>query len=273
MEDNINQIKPKHKKTKITLYVVLRLFVIIAMIAQAIRGNYANVFSCVLALILFLIPSIIDKKLNIELPNVLEGIILLFIFSALVLGEIQNFYGIFKYWDTILHTLNGFIMGGVGFALIDILNKSDKFHITLAPIFVALVAFCFSMTIGILWEFYEYASDTLLRTDMQKDTIITDISSVTLNIEGENVPIKLDNITNVGIYNDIDGVEEQYVVKGGYLDIGLVDTMEDLIVNCIGAIGFCIIGYEYISTRGKKNFAQNFIPKLKQTFKNTKKVK
>lgn len=273
MKTNINEIKPKYKKTKITLYFVLRLFVILAMIAQAFHGNYANVFSCVLALVLFLIPSIIDKRLNIELPNVLETIILLFIFSALVLGEIQNFYGTFKHWDAILHTINGFIMGGVGFALIDILNKSNKFHITLTPIFVALVAFCFSMTIGVLWEFYEYASDTIIRTDMQKDTIITDISSVTLNIEGENVPIKLDDITSVGIYNNIEGVEEQYIVKGGYLDIGLVDTMEDLIVNCIGAIGFCIIGYEYIKTRGENKFVENFIPKLKGTFKNTKKDK
>lgn len=267
MKSDINEIKPKHKKTRITLYIILRLFVILVIIVQAYNRDYANVFSCVLALILFMIPSIIDRKLNIELPNVLETIILLFIFSALVLGEIQNFYETFEHWDTILHTMNGFIMGGIGFALIDILNKSNKFHITLTPIFVALVAFCFSMTIGVLWEFYEYASDSILRTDMQKDTIITDISSVALNIEGKNIPVKLDNITSVGVYNDIEGVEEQYVIKGGYLDIGLIDTMEDLIVNCIGAIGFCIIGYEYIKTRGQNKFVENFIPKLKETFK------
>ncbi len=265
-----NEEFEKYSKSKVIIYILLRLFVVLVIIAQVLNKNYANVFSCVLALILFTIPSIIDKKFNIELPNLLETIILLFIFSALVLGEIQNFYQTFKYWDTILHTLNGFIMGGIGFSLINILNKSNKFHITLAPIFVALVAFCFSMTIGVLWEFFEYGVDTILKKDMQKDIIVTNISSVALNIEGKNVPIKLDNIKKVGIYNEINGVEEEYIVEGGYLDIGLTDTMEDLIVNCIGAIGFCIIGYEYISTSGKKRFAENFIPKLKETFKNTK---
>lgn len=100
-------------------------------------------FLGILTLILFTIPSIIDRKLNIKLPNALETVILLFIFSAEILGEIQNFYGIFKFWDTMLHTINGFLCAAIGFSLIDILNRSPKFHLKMSPIFVALVAFCF----------------------------------------------------------------------------------------------------------------------------------
>ena len=104
---------------------------------------------------LFLVSFFIDKKLNINLPTLLEIIILPFIFAAEILGEIQNFYGIIPYWDMILHTINGFLCGAIGFSLVDILNENKKLRFKLSPIYVALVAFCFSMTIGVMWEFFE----------------------------------------------------------------------------------------------------------------------
>ena len=150
------KVRKQHKVRDLSVYIVLRTLVIITLILQGIHRNWNDVFLCILTLFLLMIPSIIDKKFNIKLPTVLESIILLFIFAAEILGEIQNFYGIFKQWDTMLHTINGFIMAAIGFSLIDILNQSEKFSIKLAPVFVALVAFCFSMTIGVLWEFFEY---------------------------------------------------------------------------------------------------------------------
>ena len=137
------KVKKQHKVRDLSVYIVLRTLVIITMILQGIHRNWNDVFLCILTLFLLMIPSIIDKKLNIKLPTVLESIILLFIFAAEILGEIQNFYGIFKQWDTMLHTINGFIMAAIGFSLIDILNQSEKFSIKLAPVFVELVAFCF----------------------------------------------------------------------------------------------------------------------------------
>ena len=116
----------KNKKITATVYLVLRVLVIIAMILQFLKGNYKNVFMCLITLILFAIPIIIDQKLNIKLPNTLEIIIFLFIFSAEILGEIQNFYGVFKHWDTILHTLNGFLCAAIGFSMIDILNRKKR---------------------------------------------------------------------------------------------------------------------------------------------------
>lgn len=254
----------KHKKRDITIYVVLRFFVIVTLIAQLIRGNYENVFLCILTLILFTIPTIIDKKLNIALPNALESIILLFIFSAEILGEVQNFYGIFKGWDSILHTINGFLCAAIGFSLIDILNRSEKFHTKMTPAFVALVAFCFSMTIGVLWEFFEFGMDVTFKTDMQKDRIVQEISTVTLNPEGKNDPVEIRNITGTTIYYIENGENKEISVVDGFLDIGIRDTMKDLFVNFIGAVVFSIIGLLYIKDRDEYKFAEKFMPRLKK---------
>lgn len=254
----------KHKKRDITIYVVLRFFVIVTLIAQLIRGNYENVFLCILTLILFTIPTIIDKKLNIALPNALESIILLFIFSAEILGEVQNFYGIFKGWDSILHTINGFLCAAIGFSLIDILNRSEKFHTKMTPAFVALVAFCFSMTIGVLWEFFEFGMDVTFKTDMQKDRIVQEISTVTLNPEGKNDPVEIRNITGTTIHYIENGENKEISVVDGFLDIGIRDTMKDLFVNFIGAVIFSILGLLYIKDRDEYKFAEKFMPRLKK---------
>ena len=257
-----NKVK-KYRKRDLTVYIVLRLLVILTIVIQAIRGNFENVFLCVLTLILFTIPSIIDKKLNIKLPNALEVIILLFIFSAEILGEIQNFYGIFKFWDTMLHTINGFLCAAIGFSMIDILNRSPRFHLKMSPLFVALVAFCFSMTIGILWEFFEYGSDVFFKTDMQKDRITSSIASVEINESRKNIPIKINNIEKEVISYYENGELKQRVIERGHLDIGLKDTMKDLFVNFIGAVVFSIIGLLYIKNRDEYKFAENFIPIMK----------
>lgn len=255
----------ENKKGTLIIYVVLRFLVITCLVAQVFHQNWDNVFLCVLTLILFTIPYFIDRKLKINLPNTLEIIILLFIFSAEILGEIQNFYGIFKSWDTILHTLNGFLCAAIGFSLIDILNRNEKFHINLSPFFVALVAFCFSMTVGVLWEFFEFGSDTILKTDMQKDRIVTSISSVRLNEEKKNVPVVIKEIDQTIIYSKDEkgnGIESH--IEGGYLDIGIHDTMKDLLVNFVGALVFSIIGWLYIKNRDEYQFAENFIPTIRK---------
>ena len=264
--DTIKEFYQENNKKVLTIYIILRLVVIISMIWQIFRQNWSNVFLCVLTLILFSIPYFLDKKFKIELPTVLESIILLFIFSAEILGEIQNFYGIFKHWDTILHTMNGFLCAAIGFSLIDILNRNEKIHMNLSPVFVALVAFCFSMTVGVLWEFFEFGADTFIRTDMQKDRIITSISTVTLHSEGKNIPVKVNNINNTIInYTNQNGNQENKIIEGGYLDIGIIDTMKDLLVNFVGAVVFSFIGYLYIKNRDKYKFAEEFMPKTRES--------
>lgn len=260
-EEAKSYVKGKSKGTVIT-YFILRALVIFTLVMQMFHGNYYNVFMCVLTLVLFLIPAFVDRKLHIELPSVLEIIILLFIFAAEILGEIQNFYGIFHSWDTMLHTINGFMMAAIGFALIDILNNDPHFHFTASPIFIAFVAFCFSMTVGVVWEFFEFGMDYFFKTDMQKDFIYTTISSVNtvVNPSGANSAVIIENVKS-SISGTVNGMPIEFNYDG-YLDIGIKDTMKDLLVNCLGAIVFSVLGIFYI--KGRSKFAENFMPKLKK---------
>ena len=254
----IDKIKRKYKETKeksLLVYLILRFLVIICMVLEILRGDLNNAFLCFLSLLLFTIPTFIEDKFKIGIPSLLESIIYLFIFSAEILGEINNFYGNIPYWDTILHTINGFLAAGVGFSLVDILNKSSK-NIKLSPLYVAIVAFCFSMTIGVLWEFFEYGMDRYLRLDTQKDRIVNVISTVKLDPNNDNKAVIIDNIKETHIITD----DDEIVIEGGYLDIGINDTMKDLMVNFIGAVCFSTIGYLYIKNRDKYKFATNFIP-------------
>lgn len=244
-------------KVKFIVYWVLRFFVIVSLVSSAIRGEYENVFVCFLSLILFIMPAVIEKKLKIDLPSTLEIIILLFIFAAEILGEIHNYYLKFPYWDTMLHTLNGFLFAAVGFSLLDVINRNSNIKFQLSPFYLAIVAFCFSMTIGVLWEFFEFFCDTFFQLDMQKDFVINRISSVTLDPAKSNTPIVIDGINSVI-------VNGQDLGLGGYLDIGLIDTMKDLMVNFVGAVAFSVIGFFYVKNRGKGKFAKRFIPTIEE---------
>ena len=241
------------------VYVVLRVLVVAAMVAQFFNGNFENVFLCLLTLFLFTLPAVIERSIRIDIPDTLEVIILLFIFAAEILGEIQAYYIQFPYWDTMLHTLNGFLCAAIGFSLLDILNRSEKLAFTLSPVYLAVVAFCFSMTVGVLWEFFECAMDQFFLLDMQKDTVVNSISSVMLDPAGGNHPTAIRDITDV-IVVTADGAQHPLGL-GGYLDIGILDTMKDLFVNFIGAVVFSIIGYFYVKNRGKGSFARRFIPR------------
>lgn len=245
----------REHKIKAFVYIALRILVVIALIAEAFNHNYNNVFLCVLTLILFMIPHFVNKRLNIILPGTLEVIVLLFIFGAEILGEINEYYLIFDQWDEMLHTINGFLCAAIGFSMIDILNRNENVTFSLSPIFVALVAFCFSMTVGALWEFFEFGMDVMFKTDMQKDSIQTMISSVLFNPEGKNVAVVMPIHSIV-----VNGTKWNY---GGYIDIGLYDTMSDLFVNFIGAVIFSVLGYFYIDNRSKGKFAKRFMPRRK----------
>ena len=250
----------RRKRAVAAVYVLLRFLVILTMVAQFFNGNYESVFLCLLTLVLFLLPTILERALMVDLPNTLEVIILLFIFSAEILGEISAFYTTYQGWDTILHTLNGFLCAAIGFALVDLCNRHERVSLSLSPVYMAIVAFCFSMTIGVLWEFFECAMDQLFLLDMQKDAVVRNISSVMLDPTGGNNPVVIRDIADVIV---VTGAGEEIALGlGGYLDIGILDTMKDLAVNFVGAVVFSVIGYFYVKNRGKGGFASRFIPRV-----------
>ncbi len=246
----------QHKKSFI-VFSVLRILVILCMVRQFMVANYEGFALCILTILLFGLPSYIQTRLRVELPQTLEIIIMMFIFAAEILGEVNNFYTIIPFWDTLLHTLNGFLAAGIGFSLVLILNRNEKVMFSLSPLYLAIVAFCFSMTIGVLWEFFEFTMDMLFGLDMQKDTVVHSISSILLNTTGTQRPVNIRHITDTVVNGESLGIN-------GYLDIGLIDTMEDLFVNFIGALVFSFLGY--FALRGdekRRNFTGRFMVRPK----------
>ena len=235
-------------------WAVLRLLVLLVLIRSAINGLWENVFICLLVLALFLLPSLISRRLKITFPSGLQIVILIHIFACEILGELESYYVRYPHWDTVTHTVWGFLCAAIGYGLVEILNRERSAHFHLSPAFLALAAFCFSMTVGVLWEFFEFAADRLLLLDMQKDTVISQFSSVMLDPTNSNIPIRVADITDVAVNGESLGL-------GGYLDVGLYDTMEDLFVNMIGALVFAVIGFFRSRSQQAERIAVSFIPR------------
>lgn len=247
-------VEARRRTHRLTIRGVLSFFIILTLIRSIFMQRYENVFVCVLSLVLFGLPVLIERSLAIDIPPLMEAVIYCFIFAAEILGEINSFYTIIPGWDTMLHTINGFLVAAVGFCLVDLFDRSERFSFKLSPLFLAIVAFCFSMTVGVLWEFFEFGADQFLGTDMQKDFVVQQINSVSLNPSG------LNEVVHVPIESvEING-EDWTEFPGGYLDIGLIDTMKDLQVNFVGAVAFSVIGFFYVKNRGKGKLAASLIP-------------
>lgn len=253
--ERLDEMKKMSRGLKIA-YIILGVLVMASLVRAVMLGNYENAFLCVLVFIMFSIPSFVKRQFHLDIPNVLEIIVLVFIFASEILGEIASFFINIPFWDTMLHTTWGFICAALGFCLVDVLNQDEKIKFTLSPFYVSAASFCFSMTVGVFWEFFEFGVDRLLGKDMQKDTIINSFNSTLLDPTKSNIPISVSGITDTAVNGQSLGIN-------GYLDIGLYDTMEDLFVNFLGALVFCIIGYFYIKHRGKGKIAKNFIPTLR----------
>ncbi len=250
----------KEKIRNTAVYVVLRFLIILTIVLSVLEGNFSNVLPAGIAIILFTVPNFLENKFEIDLPGTLESIIYIFIFSSQILGEIRNFYDLIPIWDTMLHTLNGFIFAGIGFSLCDFLNKNEKTKLYLSPIYIAFVAVLFSVTVGTLWEIFEYGVDVYLSKDMQKDVVINDIYTVHFN--DENKVESINGIVKTDIYLNNGEIIE---INNGYIDIGLHDTMKDMIVNFIGAVVFAVFGYFYELGVDNYEFAKNFIPKKRRS--------
>ena len=254
MRQALDQELREHRSSFIVFYT-LRLLVLVVLVRQLFLHNYEGAFFCILTILLLYVPSWIQVKLHIELPPALEITILCFIFAAEILGEVNAFYVNVPNWDTMLHTLNGFLAAAVGFSMVLLLNDNERLTFDLSPFFLALVAFCFSMTIGVLWEFFEFGMDYFFHTDMQKDTVVNALYTVALDPTRTNKVVAVKGIQDVVINGESLGL-------GGYLDIGIIDTMKDLFANFIGAVVFSFIGYFYVKKKGQGKVAHRFIPKV-----------
>lgn len=252
----ISHMKTHSGRSTLIIYLAVRMLILLTLVHQALKGNYYNVLLCAMSLVLILLPAIIERRFSIRLPSLLENVVIIFVFCAEILGEINSFYIHIPIWDTVLHTTTGFWAASVGFAFIDLINQKAK-RTHMAPVFVALVAFCFSMTVGVMWEFFEYGADMLTKTDMQKDRVVTSVNTTYLDETRRNQVVHIDGIARTVMY-DADG-NELAAVENGYLDVGIIDTMKDLFVNMIGAVVFTFLGFLYLKNREKYKFFENLI--------------
>ncbi len=214
-------MKKKIIKTKNLYYFVLVAFIIsiiysIVMIVKAPsedvntltrqKSDYVlMLLQCLLGIVAMNLPSFLYKKFHVTIPSNTIIAYLIFLYAAIVLGEVRSFYYRFEHWDTVLHAFSAGMLGSLGFDVVNFLNKSDTIKLQLSPFFVALFAFCFAISIGVLWEIYEFSFDGILGLNMQK--------------------FRLEDGT------DLIG------------RLALVDTMDDLIIDCIGAFVTSTIGY------------------------------
>ena len=123
---------------------------------------------CILGLVTIHLPSILERRLRFELPSLLYGFYIVFLYCAIFLGEVRSFYYLFPRWDSILHFFSSMMTGFFGLMVVTILNRDRHVSMNLSPLFVCLFAFCFSVTIGSLWEIYEFLGDGLFGLNMQK---------------------------------------------------------------------------------------------------------
>lgn len=194
-------LNSKNKSSMIITNLV-RLALILTYVRGWFMQDHSQDFLIILTFVMTYYPSVLEKRFGVYLPNTLQIVITLFIFAAQVLGEMNNFYDKIPWWDTMLHATSGTILGLLGFMFVYLLNKKGDANVNLSPIFVVLFAFCFAITMGVFWEFFEYAADRLLGYNMQK-----------FRLPGQD---------------------------------GLIDTMEDLIVDTIGVLVACVLGWLYI---------------------------
>lgn len=245
----------KEHKSSFIVFSVLRASILVILVHQIITGQFENVYLYVLTLLLLFVPSLIQVQFKIEMPPMLEIIIMCFIYAAEILGTINSFYDIIPFWDTMLHTLNGFLAAAIGFSLVWLLNDSETQEINLSPLYLCVVAFCFSMTIGVIWEFAEFGMDQVFLMDHQRDTVVTTVNSRLLDTSVFGASQTVNDIQEVAING-------QAVDVGGYIDIGLIDTMKDMFVNLLGALVFSIFGYFYARYRRNRQI-EHFIPRKK----------
>lgn len=180
---------------------------------------------CLLGIVAMIIPNIVIKRKNIQIPSNMYIFYLIFLYCAIFLGEVRSFYYVFPHWDTILHTFSGIMIGALGFSFVSMFNKTEDLHLQLSPFFVAMFAFMFAITLGVIWEIYEYTFDGLLGLNMQK------------------FMVEPGNIMLVGRE-------------------ALQDTMEDLIVDTLGALFISVCGY--FSLKLKNGWIDKFIIRKKK---------
>lgn len=172
-----------------------------------VKSDYLLMLTqCILGLVVMLLPSVINHRWSVPIPRNIYIMYYVFLYCAIFLGEVFDFYYVIPHWDIILHAFSGAMLSALGFIMVDLLNMNQKVAVEPSPFFESVFAFCFALSLGAIWEIYEFAGDMLLGLNMQK----------------------------------------AYLADGTALvgKAALLDTMEDIVVDAVAAAGVAIIGYK-----------------------------
>jgi len=158
----------KSDRVKLAIYILFRILVVAAGTVAVFRANWINFALSLVTLFLTFLPTIIRREFHVYYPGEFEILVLLFIFASMYLGEIHSFYARIWWWDLMLHALSGVIIAAIGFSLVGILNGEERLAVELSPAFVAIFSFSFALSMGVIWEIYEFSMDSLFGLNMQK---------------------------------------------------------------------------------------------------------
>lgn len=210
------------------IFLIIRLFLAPAgndVPYGRVKSDYVLMLvQCILGLFAMTLPGLLSHRFQIEIPSGMLVLYAIFLYGAIFLGEVRSFYYTVPHWDTILHTFSGGMLGALGFSFVTLLNKTDKIPLNLSPLFIAIFAFCFAVTLGVFWEIYEFTFDGVLGLNMQKFALESG---------------------------------EQLMGRAA-----LQDTMKDLIVDCLGAFIMALVGY--ISLKYKTGFIEKLMLRKKK---------
>jgi len=135
----------KADRIQLIISYALQAILVVSMGFSLYRQNWLNLFITIGILFLTFLPKIIRKSAKVYLPVEFDLISIVFVFTAIFLGEIHSYYAKFWWWDAVLHTSSGFLLGIAGFLLLFILNEETSVHIKMKPGFVALFGFAFAV--------------------------------------------------------------------------------------------------------------------------------
>jgi len=264
MKKYIDRFKKNNKaeKTSNIFFIIFITLGIASVIHMITKGEIGFTIQAILYALVLFVPYLLQKLFKIKFSPFLKIFLYFYIFGGATLGTIYNFHGMGIHWDTIMHVLTGFLAMGICIAIfrdmvkIDIIKKS--------PMYIVLSAFCLSVTIGSVWEFYEYGADKIFKTDMHDDVLINEIHSYLLQEENMRKTVSITGIEKTVLYDKDDNL--LFVIKGGYLDVGFNDVMKDMIVHAGASLVFAIMIFPYYKNN-KLRFMRHFVPERAESGK------
>ena len=189
---------------------------------EKVKTDYLlMLLQCSVGLVVMCLPGIVSRRFQVVLPGTICVLYYIFLYCAIFLGEVLDFYYVVPHWDTMLHAFSGAMLGALGFVLVDFLNKDSHVKVSLSPFFISLFAFSFALSVGALWEVYEFSFDYLLGLNMQKHTTSNGIGLV--------------------------GRE------------ALSDTMKDIIIDAAAALFISALGYILNKRKQLKEIKENAV--------------